>query len=172
MPDVPRELKESEWPDELKRVLESARISFHNHGEGLEDELQAMIFAGRNVIAPLLDTKDELAELMIQLAEEGHEEICYLTEAWTVQMDRKKPKEMAQAMAMSKEQQLHTHPDRVEILLVNYYSASKEIMARAEISKGESGRSLGPWKVLLTPQRSGRFSNIFLKAQARKGDMN
>lgn len=166
LPAIPRE----EWPEFLADVIKLVLETWEELGA--EDQVPPAIFArtaeGRRVILDVRHLmsspvgKRAIEVLMVGSVRAGAKELATAWEVWGVR--GRAGEEMPDC--------LEDHPNREELLMVQYFTQGRELHCVAPITHSEGCRHLGEFRAHEMRMTGGRFSNVFLKAQATQRDKN
>lgn len=96
--------------------------------------------------------KDMVARLMKQLIREGAEAVCFCTEAWSLEAATAESYEKA----MSQYVMPSCHPDRLEIVMMQYSYAGGELWATSPICRPE----YDPWDESTDPENFEDFEPV------------
>ena len=166
--DIPVE----EWPETLRDETRIVRKQFEDmRARGFEFGLQFVgIHADKTRIVALAADltgdargKDMVFEMMKQLVAGGCVEVMLAAEAWMSDTKEGYAWRMANP---DKPMELYEH--RIEAMYVTHYSVRGDVLAMAKIENGH----LGKFRVKKTLSFSGRFSNLFLRAQEKNAERN
>lgn len=115
------------------------------------------------------DDKDKLMQGIKHLIQVGKiNEYLFISESWTVSLK----KDESVQKQYEEYGSLADHPQREEILFMQYSSMSEEVLYKANIIREGDKASLGKWEVFGSTRKeekvnfAGRFSNMFEKSMA------
>lgn len=115
------------------------------------------------------DDKDKLMQVIKHLIQIGKiNEYLFISESWTVSLK----KDESVQKQYDEYGSLADHPQREEILFMQYSSMSEEVLHKANIIREGDKASLGKWEIFGSTRKeekvnfAGRFSNMFEKSMA------
>lgn len=115
------------------------------------------------------DDKDKLMQIIKHLIQIGKiNEYLFISESWTVSLK----KDESVQKQYDEYGSLADHPQREEILFMQYSSMSEEVLHKANIIREGDKASLGKWEIFGSTRKeykvnfAGRFSNMFEKSMA------
>lgn len=170
--DDAEDLPEEEWPPTLLIETKIARKMFRDMRlEGFEIGAQFVGIKknGDRWVHLMQDLmidfagKDLVAAVMVDFISGGCEEAMFMAEAWMSDDSAGYAWRMANPDKPMKE-----YEHSIEILMITHYSISGDVMASAKIENG----NLGKFRVKKVTSSSGRFSNLFLRAQEKNAKRN
>ena len=169
--DKADDLPVEEWPDSLKLECKLLRHTFkqmRRRGSEVAAMFVGIKPSGERWVYILQDLmrdgrgKDMVAEIMTDFISGGCKEAFMSCEAWWAEGD--------EALAWRQAgKSLEKFPGRFEALMVTRYAVEGDLLASARISEG---RKLGKFMVKKYASSSGRFANLFMKAQERNAEKN
>ncbi len=110
-----------------------------------------------------MGSKDVASHVMAKFISKGCKEALLIAEAWMSDT----PEGYAWRVA-NPDKMMQEYEHAIEALFITHYSISGDTMAMAKIENG----NLGKFRVKRALTTSGRFSNLFLRAQELNRDMN
>lgn len=165
------EIPVEEWPESLRmetrivrKQFKDMRASGHQFGAqfvGVRADGSREVWMAQDLMRDYRG-KNTVAALIVQLVVEGCIEVMFAAEAWMG--------EDAEAIKWREEnpdKTMEQYSKRVEVLYVTHYSVKGDVMASAKIENG----NLGKFRVK-RGSMSGRYANIFLRAQERTSRRN
>jgi len=115
------------------------------------------------------DDKDQIMRGIKHLIQVGKiSEYLFISESWTVSLK----KDESVQKQYDEYGSLADHPQREEILFMQYSSMSEEVLHKANIIREGDKASLGKWEIFGSTKKeekvnfAGRFSNMFEKSMA------
>lgn len=115
------------------------------------------------------DDKDQIMRGIKHLIQTGKiSEYLFISESWTVALN----KDESVQKQYDEYGSLADHPQREEILFMQYSSMSEEVLYKANIIRDGDKVSLGEWEIFGSTKKedkvnfAGRFSNMFEKSMA------
>ncbi len=161
-----------DWPPTLLRETKViARMFRKMRNEGLEIGAQFVGIRpnGERWVHLMQDlmrdagTRDAAAYAMAQFVSNGCKEAMLTAEAWMSDTTEGYAWRVA-----NPDKRMEEYEHAIEALFITHYSIGGDVMAMAKIENGNLGR----FRVKKSLSTSGRFSNLFLRAQELNRDRN
>jgi hypothetical protein len=160
--------------DNLEHLKRAAAMNFEIHGELMPIFITE--FDGKPTMMPLYwsgpEDKNAFSEQLHYWISSGSiTEYVMVTESWVLKQKDSDPSSYRDWIATHGS--LENHPDRGEMIMIQYSSPSEEIMYCAEITRDGDNATLGEWVIDSRNARnvnpanmSGRFAGMFAKSAA------
>lgn len=159
-----------ELPEDLNKMLMATEETFADN-QGVKPlvftwhDNRLTIIAAAPLLTPDEQAEGTLPQLLIKLAREGAEAIALISEAWMV---AEIPKDYQHGS-------LAVHPDRQEVVMVQYEDAQQEYVCTARINRLQLRRPrLSAWKIRTTSESilGGTYGRLFEKASQKEQDQD
>lgn len=153
--------------DDVQKILDMAVVNFQN--DGILAPVLLGVFEGKKKLIALnfdlKENKELFVGTLLNLIEQGKlTEYILVIEAWMVKDNQGKEIDKI----IKQHNSLQSHPQRREVLMVQYCTPIEEIHFISEIQRGTNPVSLSEWEKLelSNSYSQGRMQSLFKKGRA------